>query len=57
MELGDSDMRYILSIKSRYGISTIKQSYNSYKERITSSVNNKPAFFNFITQEVIKNIA
>lgn len=55
MELGDSNMRYILSIKSRYGISTVEQSFNSYKERINPNIKDKPAFFNFITQEVIKN--
>ncbi len=53
LELEDSDMKYILSIKSKHGIDTVKQSYNRYEERFNPAIKDKPAFFNYISQEVI----
>lgn len=54
LELGDSDMKYILKLKSEHGIETVKQSYNRFKDRLTDTIKNKPAFFNYISQEIIK---
>lgn len=55
-QLGEQDMRYILSIKDRYGISVLRDAYErTYAYQLNNKVENLPALFNSIVDGIIKS--
>jgi len=52
-ELGEQDMRFMLSALKKYGLMAIERTYIKIKERPPGSIQNKGAYFN----ELIKKIA
>ncbi|MGB2580624.1 MAG: hypothetical protein WBC83_02920 [Minisyncoccia bacterium] len=51
--LGEKKMNYILSIYHRYGFHIIEEAVGIYNDRITTTIDNKPAFFNSIVQDIL----
>ena len=45
-ELGEKDMKFILSALKKYGLPAIERAYNNIKERPAGSIENKGAYFN-----------
>ena len=45
-ELGETDMRFILSALKKHGFHAIERAYNDIRERPPGSIENKGAYFN-----------
>lgn len=55
-QLGEQDMRFLLSMKDKYGVNTIEQAYEeTYSYLQNNKVDNLPALFNSIIGKIINS--
>lgn len=53
LDLGEKKMNFILSVYHRYGFPVIEEALRTYNDRVTHTIESKPAFFNSIVKEVL----